>query len=191
MRIMASVYAAEPAAPAQPPPAAPAASSQAEQSVPQAGHSSAAAQQPVREQEEALPLPRLHRAAAAGDADKVPRAQPPVSSLACQALVEDAARCTACRCAGRMVCRRHGKLHLWLSCLSGGAVKSLLMCGCTAHCRSGTCWRAGRTRRSATPAAGRPTCWPQTRLCGTPSAGEPEPQPPGRQAVMAYNLLCG
>ena len=72
VRIMASVYAAEPAAAAQPPPPAmPAASSQAEQPALQAGQPSAAAQQPVLEPEEALPLPRLHRAAVAGDADKV------------------------------------------------------------------------------------------------------------------------
>jgi hypothetical protein len=105
VRIMASVYAAEPAAAAQPPPAAmPAASSQAEQPALQAGQPSAAAQQPVREPEEALPLPRLHRAAAAGDADKVCQAtaaslQPGPPSM-CLTLCH----ITACRCACKDMC---------------------------------------------------------------------------------------
>lgn len=71
--------------------------------------------------------------------------------------------------------RLHRKPHLRLSCFPAAAAESLLMGGCSARRRSGTCWRAGRTRRSVTPAAGRPTCWPRTRACATPSAGEPEP----------------
>lgn len=99
VRIMASVYAAEPAAATQPSPAVSAAGTQAEQPVLQASQPSAAAQQPDREPEEALPLPRLHRAAAAGDADKVRSAQPPPSSLTHPLSLYDCARCAAaCRC---------------------------------------------------------------------------------------------